>query len=131
MKQDRNIKKETGKKKSAARKQSWSLDEKFEEWVGEKPVRGAGEKKGEKIGKNFEKKGFRNFSEGLHREDDRNQNGKTDVKKGAKLGKRGTQESAQEFGRENDRKSERKFVQKNTGKFVGKNDKNQNAAHGH
>ena len=124
MKQDRNIKKETGKKKSAARKQSWSLDEKFEEWVGEKTVRGAGEKKGEKIGKNFEKKGFRNFSEDLHREDDRNRNGKTDVKKGAKLGKRGTQESAQEFGRENDRKSERKFVQKNTGKFVGKNDKN-------
>lgn len=123
MKQDRNIKKETGKKKPAARKQSWSLDEKFEEWVGEKPARGAGEKKGEKIGKNFEKKGFRNFSEGLHREDDRNRNGKTDVKKGEKLGKRGTQESAQEFGRENDRKSERKFVQKNTGKFVGKNDK--------
>ena len=124
MKQDRNIKKETGKKKPVARNQSWSLDEKFEEWVGEKPARGAGEKKGEKIGKNFEKKGFRNFSEGLHREDDRNRNGKTDVKKGAKLGKRGTQESAQEFGRENDRKSERKFVQKNTGKFVGKNDKN-------
>lgn len=36
MKQDRNVKKENWKKKPAAGKQGRSLDDKFEEWVGEK-----------------------------------------------------------------------------------------------
>ncbi|HBM47047.1 MAG TPA: 23S rRNA (uracil(1939)-C(5))-methyltransferase RlmD [Lachnoclostridium sp.] len=67
MKQDRNIKKETGKKKPAARKQSWSLDEKFEEWVGEKPARGAGEKKGAKPGKKGRQESVQEFG----RENDR------------------------------------------------------------
>ena len=67
MKQDRNIKKETGKKKPAARKQSWSLDEKFEEWVGEKTARGAGEKKGEKPGKKGRQEAVQEFG----RENDR------------------------------------------------------------
>ena len=67
MKQDRNIKKETGKKKPVARKQSWSLDEKFEEWVGEKPARGAGEKKGAKPGKKGRQESVQEFG----RENDR------------------------------------------------------------
>ena len=42
MKKDRNVKKENWKKKPAAGKQGRSLDDKFEEWVGEKPVKKAG-----------------------------------------------------------------------------------------
>ena len=42
MKQDRNVKKENWKKKPAAGKQARSLDDKFEAWIGEEPVKKAG-----------------------------------------------------------------------------------------
>lgn len=48
MKQDRNVRKENWKKKPAAGKQGRSLDDKFEEWVGEKT--------GKKAGKSSEQK---------------------------------------------------------------------------
>ena len=49
MKQDRNVKKENWKKKPAAGKQGRSLDDKFEEWVGEKTGKKAGKSSEQKI----------------------------------------------------------------------------------
>lgn len=75
MKQDRNVKKENWKKKPAAGKQGRSLDDKFEEWVGEKPVKKAGKSSEQKTdqkeawsrarkkdGKNADQKSARDFA---------------------------------------------------------------------
>lgn len=60
MKQDRNVKKENWKKKPAAGKQARSLDDKFETWIGEKPVKKAG--KG--MGKNAAQESDEKFARG-------------------------------------------------------------------
>ncbi len=75
MKQDRNVKKENWKKKPAAGKQGRSLDDKFEEWVGEKTGKKAGKSSEQKTdqkedwgrarkkdGKNADQKSARDFA---------------------------------------------------------------------
>ena len=75
MKQDRNVKKENWKKKPAAGKQGRSLDDKFEEWVGEKTGKQAGKSSEQKTdqkeawsrarkkdGKNADQKSARDFA---------------------------------------------------------------------
>ena len=75
MKQDRNVKKENWKKKPAAGKQGRSLDDKFEEWVGEKTWKKAGKSSEQKTdqkeawsrarkkdGKNEDQKAARDFA---------------------------------------------------------------------
>lgn len=77
MKQDRNVKKENWKKKPAAGKQGRSLDDKFEEWVGEKTGKKAGKSSEQKTdrkedwsrarkkdGKNADQKSTRDFAYG-------------------------------------------------------------------
>ena len=77
MKQDRNVKKENWKKKPAAGKQGRSLDDKFEEWVGEKTGKKAGKSSEQKTdqkedwsrarkkdGKNADQKSARDFAWG-------------------------------------------------------------------
>ena len=75
VKQDRNVKKENWKKKPAAGKQGRSLDDKFEEWVGEKTGKKAGKSSEQKTdkkeawsrarkkdGKNADQKSARDFA---------------------------------------------------------------------
>ena len=104
MKQDRNVKKENSKKKMSAKKQAWNLDDKFEEWIGEKPVK--------KSGKSSEQNAFR--------EDDRKRSGKG-------MGKNASQESVRDFVREksqNAGKADGKSKQKGFGKSSRKDDRN-------